>query len=57
MFLFYNCKKYFLHTKKPFTHIKFMRKIKSYEYLKGSDEREVLIKGFNKKELKNEKFH
>jgi hypothetical protein len=31
-----------------------MRKNKSYEYLKSNDEREVLIKGFNKKEFKNE---
>jgi hypothetical protein len=29
---------------------------KAYEPLKTNDEREVLIKSFNKKEIKNEKF-
>jgi len=33
-----------------------MRKEKRYEYLKNSDEKEILIKDFNKKELKNENF-
>ena len=33
-----------------------MRKEKGYEYLKNSDEKEILIKDFNKKELKNENF-
>lgn len=33
-----------------------MRKDKEFEYMKNLDEREILVKNFNKKEEKNENF-
>ncbi len=33
-----------------------MRKLKEFELLKTNDEREILIKNFSKKEIKNENF-
>jgi len=33
-----------------------MRKEKEFEYMKNLDEREILVKNFNKKEEKNENF-
>ncbi len=43
-----------MNNKMLFTHINFMRKPLEYKPLSNIDEREILIKDFIKKELKNE---
>lgn len=43
-----------MNTKRKVTHINNMRNQKEFEYLKNVDEREVLVKDFKKKEIRNE---
>ncbi len=43
---------------KNFTQISFMKNndLKEFEFLKNSDEKEILVKNFTKKEFRNEKL-